>query len=68
MIAKPLKLSIDLREKKYRELCEIVSRYAELSEKYFIQSEHPIVNLAVCSYLTSNTENTSDIINLTHFD
>lgn len=68
MIAKPLKLSVELRDKMHQELCEIVSRYAELSEKYFIQSEHPVFNLAVCSYLARNAEKTSDIINLTHFD
>jgi hypothetical protein len=68
MIAKPLKLSVELREKMYQELCEIVSRYAELSEKYFIQSEHPVFNLAVCCYLAGSSEKTADIINLSHFD
>ncbi|WP_448563996.1 hypothetical protein [Thalassotalea ganghwensis] len=67
MIAKPLTLSVELREKMYQELCEIISRYAQLSEKYFIQSALPVFNLAICSYLAGDAENTADIINVSHF-
>jgi len=67
MIAKPLKLSVEMREKMYQELWEIVSRYAELSERYFIQSEHPVFNLVACGYQAESSEKPADIINLTHF-
>ena len=59
--------SVELREKMYQELWEIVSRYAELSERYFIQSEHPVFNLVVCGYQAESYEKPADIINITHF-
>lgn len=67
-IAKPLILTEELREKMYDELGEVVSRYAELSERYFIESGKPAYQLVVCDYEMQEAEPLPEIINVTGFD
>jgi transcriptional regulator with XRE-family HTH domain len=68
LIVKPLKLSDDLRSKMHEELFSVISRYAELSEKYFIQSEYPVFNLVTCDYRVESYAEHAKIINVTGFD
>ena len=56
LVAKPMKLSDDLRNKMHEELAEVISRYAELSERYFIESENPSYNLVTCDYKMKEME------------
>jgi len=68
VIAKPLILSHELREKMYVELTEVISRYAELSERYFTQSEHPAFQMVVCDYQMQEATPLCDIVNVSKFD
>jgi transcriptional regulator with XRE-family HTH domain len=50
VIVKPMLLPDELRHKMYDELKEVVSRYAELSERYFCDSSHQPQQLVICDY------------------
>jgi len=52
----------------HEELFSVISRYAELSEKYFVQSEHPVFNLVTCDYKMASYEDPAEIINVTNFN
>lgn len=67
LVSKPMKLNSELRSKMHEEMFELISRYAELSEKYFLTSEHPYFNLVACDYLDENSEKLADIINVKGF-
>ena len=68
-LVKPLQLNPELREKMYQELIELISRYGELSEKYFLKSEYAEFNLVVCDYDTSLIKDDSaQIINVNGFE
>jgi len=67
LVSKPMQLSNELRHKMYEELSELISRYAELSEKYFLSSKHPIFNLVTCDYQVKDEEKMMEIINVKSF-
>lgn len=67
LLSKPLQLSDELRHKMYKELLELVSRYSELSEKYFLTSKHPVFNLVVCDYRQKKLNKLAAIINIKGF-
>jgi len=67
-IVKPMKLSDELRKKMYHDLFEVISRFAELSEKYFVHSEYPVFNLVTCDYQAKSETMSADITNVTGFD
>jgi len=67
VIVKPMLLSEELRDKMYAELAELVSRYAELSERYFIESSHPAFQLVVCDYKIQEQAPLADIIDVKNF-
>ena len=68
VIAKPLVLSDELRQKMYTELMEVVSRYAELSERYFIESAFEPYQLVFCDYKMQKEGPLPDIVNVTRLD
>ena len=68
VIAKPMLLSEDLRHKMYKEIAELVSRYAELSERYFFSSTLPPCNLVICDYKVQDEEPFPDIIDISGFE
>jgi len=68
VLVKPLILPDELRTKMYKETVELVSRYAELSERYFLQSGHPLHHLVVCGYRRDDIHLGFKIINTTNFD
>lgn len=68
VLVKPLILPDELRVKLYKETVDLVSRYAELSESYFSQSEHPSHHLVVCGYRKDDINLAFKIINITNFD
>ena len=67
VITKPMFLSEDLRHKMYKEIAELVSRYAELSERYFFDSSLPAFNLVICDYKVQHDESYPDIIDVNEF-
>ena len=68
VIAKPMLLSEDLRHKMYKEIAELVSRYAELSERYYFNSNLPPFNLVICDYKVQEEEPFPDIIDVPGFE
>lgn len=68
VLVKPLILPDELRAKMYTETMELVSRYAELSERYFTQSEHPSHHFVVCGYRKDDINLGFKITNITNFD
>jgi hypothetical protein len=68
VIAKPMLLSEDLRDNMYKEIAELVSRYAELSERYFFSSNLPPYNLVICDYKVQGEEPFPDIIDISGFE
>ena len=68
VITKPMLLSEDLRYKMYKEIAELVSRYAELSERYFFSSDWPPFNLVICDYKVQDEEPLPDIIDVSGFE
>lgn len=68
VITKPMLLSEDLRHKMYKEIAELVSRYAELSERYYFDSSLPPFNLVVCDYKVQEEESYPDIVDVTGFE
>lgn len=68
VIAKPMQLSEELRHKMYEEIAELVSRYAELSERYYFNSELPPHNLVICDYHVQEEPPFPDIIDVTGFE
>jgi len=69
VIVKPLILTEELRHKMYEEIKELVSRYAELSERYFSELPHPAGQLVICDYkLEQQEESVCNIINVVGFD
>ncbi|MBE1298756.1 MAG: hypothetical protein GJ680_02440 [Alteromonadaceae bacterium] len=69
VIAKPMQLTEELRHKMYKEIMEVVSRYAELSERYFFNSEHPHHNLVICDYkVQEEQEPLPDIVEIRGFE
>lgn len=67
-ISKPFQLSEELKAKMFEELVEIVSRYAELSEKYFSQSNHEKFEFIAVEYKQPARSKIARIKNLTAFD
>jgi hypothetical protein len=45
-----------------------VSRYAELSERYFFSSNLPPFNLVICDYKVQDEEPFPDIIDISGFE
>lgn len=68
VITKPMILADHLREKMYQEMSALVSRYAELSERYFVTSDIPAYQLVVCDYKMGEPEPLPDIINVVDFN
>ncbi len=68
VITKPILLNEDLRHKMYKEIAELVSGYAELSERYFFSSNLPPFNLVICDYKVQNEEPFPDIIDISGFE
>ena len=64
VLAKPMILSPELREKMYNDLTEVISRYAELSDRYFIDSEHKTFQTVICDYKVKKSTALSDIVNV----
>lgn len=63
-----MQLRDQLRHKMYEDMFEVISRYAELSERYFIQSEYPVFNLVTCDYQVKDSIEHVDIISVTGFN
>lgn len=69
VIVKPTILDAELRKKMYREIKELVSRYAEVSERYYTNSTYPPFQLVICDYKMQDTETPSpEIIEITGFE
>jgi hypothetical protein len=68
IIAKPMMLDENLREKMYQELKELVSRYAELSERYYLDANLPSHNLVICDYKMHQEPQLAEIININGFE
>jgi len=68
VITKPMLLSSELRHNMYKELSDIVSRYAELSERYYIHSNEQLFQLVICDYKIQEEESPPEIINITAFE
>ncbi len=64
IVVKPMVLSDELRKKMYQELMEVISRYAELSERYFTLSEYPTFQLLACDYKLEDNKAPISIINV----
>ncbi|MEM0912298.1 MAG: hypothetical protein AAGJ37_15085 [Pseudomonadota bacterium] len=67
VITKPMQLADDLRHNMHEEIAELVSRYAELSERYYIDSSLPQFNLVICDYSKSDENTHAAIINISGF-
>lgn len=68
LIVKPLQLSPSLKDKMQGELVDLVSRYAELSERYFVAPENETFCLVVCEYDPPDRSKFAPIINVNGFD
>jgi hypothetical protein len=68
VIIKPIRLSEDLRHKMYKEIADLVSRYAELSERYYFDSNLPPFNLVVCDYKIQQEDTYPDIVDVKGFE
>jgi transcriptional regulator with XRE-family HTH domain len=68
VIVKSLTLPDELRSKMYKETVELVSRYAELSESYFMHSSHPQHQLLICGYNKGDVNLGIKIINVQRLD
>ena len=68
VIVKPMLLSEDLRHKMHKDIAELVSRYAELSERYYFESNLPPYNIVVCDYKIQEEGSYPDIIDVTGFE
>lgn len=67
-IIKPMILSKVLREKMYDDLKEVVSRYAELSERYFLDSGEAAKLLVICDpAMPTKEEPLADIVDVAGF-
>ena len=64
LLIKPMVLSDQLRKKMYGELTEVISRYAQLSERYFTLSEYPAFQLITCDYKLNEDMAPIEIINV----
>ena len=67
LISKPLQLSEDLKLKLFEELLEVISRYAELSEKYFSISSYEVFELVACESVQVERIRASTISNIRGF-
>jgi len=68
VIAKPMLLNEGIRQKMYKEIAELVSRYAELSERYYFNSNLPPFNLVICDYKVQEEEPYPDIVDVAGFE
>ncbi|WP_395344273.1 hypothetical protein PN836_005765 [Ningiella sp. W23] len=63
VIVKPLTLPTEIRDQMFREIADIVSSYAELSERFYLMSDCPVTSLVVCGYNDKNVKNSPMIEN-----
>jgi len=68
VIVKPMQLSEELRNKMYDEIKGLVSRYAEISERYYLTSDVPAYQLVCCDYKIQPEQPLADIIDVMSFD
>lgn len=68
LLGESFRLSEELKLKFFDDLFETVSRYAELSEKYFAQSDHEVFELIVCENSQPKRDQAAKIKNLTGFE
>lgn len=68
LVSKPLKLPLELQEKFFDEIVATVSRYSELSEKYFFDSEHDVLEFFACEFAATSVVEEIEIPNTTGFD
>ena len=64
IIVKPLILPAEIRTKMYKEVVDLVSRYAEFSERYYSDSDHPCNHLVICDYRKNDNSVAFPITNL----
>ncbi|PAJ72473.1 hypothetical protein CJF42_20990 [Pseudoalteromonas sp. NBT06-2] len=64
IITKPMLLNENIRLTMYNEISELVSRYAELPERYYFNSNLPPLNLVICDYKIQEEEPYPVYINL----
>lgn len=63
VVVKPLTLPVELRERMQNEIVDIVSSYAELSERFYMKSENPITSLVICGYNNQSIKKSRTIKN-----
>jgi transcriptional regulator with XRE-family HTH domain len=63
VVVKPLTLPTELKEQMCKEIADIVSNYAELSERFYQMSDYPSSSLVVCAYNNKNINNSPMIKN-----
>lgn len=63
VVVKPLTLPTEIRDQMFREIADIVSSYAELSERFYLMSDYPVSSLVVCGYNDKNVKNSPVIKN-----
>lgn len=67
LVSKPFQLSEDIKLKLFEELVEVISRYAELSEKYFSNSSYEVFEFVACEYAQVERASASTIPNIRGF-
>lgn len=50
VVVKPLKLPAEIQDQMNKELVDIVSNYAELSERFYADSKNPVTSVVICAY------------------
>lgn len=67
LLLKPLRLSEELQIKMREEIEEVISNFAELSERYFANSDHKVYNFAAFEYYDSGLNHDVSIKNVRGF-
>jgi transcriptional regulator with XRE-family HTH domain len=67
LLLKPMRLSDELRSKMREEIEDVISQFAELSERYFSNSDHKLYNLVAFEYRESGLNEAVSIKNVRGF-
>lgn len=64
VVVKPLTLPDELRNKMYKEIVDVISTYAEVSERFYNNSEHPPSTMVACGYRVQSLSSQPTIENV----
>ena len=67
LLLKPMRLSEELRDKMREEIEEVISQFAELSERYFVNSNHEAYNFVAFEYCDTAPNEAVSIKNVRGF-